>query len=433
MVESDSEIAEQREKGIYLLRTRAEEEQLIQKARGRLVGSMRLQFQRRLFYSTYSFEQREDGVLLVRGPRGTVVAMVATHERDDFEANEHCRQGFFQQLQQGPPGPMHRYTLPWQVSDIKRRLAYQSRGHTYKSVHHDGQRKLLMCEIQFLTHHYRAGRRTAVVYVGAAPGKHIVLLAEMFPGLCWALYDMRAVDAAVQWLAGVLYYDRYFGIEDAKAWAPEGWFGSQFDSVLMVSDIRESSGRKVDDAIQAAVAEDMRQQQEWVETLKPNAALLKFCLPYTDPKHGVYDGETTYLTGANVLPIWGPATTTETRLEVVPVDSTADRTAYTYARTTYSWREHEEKLYYFNTVMRSKLYPQVKSEHGPAGPYDRCFDCTAEQAVLYAYSQLSSAMALSDVVLGLDTAVSYHPFVQRKLPAHAQHQRVLQDVLESRV
>jgi hypothetical protein len=53
---------------------------------------------------------------------------------------------------------------------------------------HWGQRKLLMCEIEFLCKHAKSG--DTVVYAGAAPGRHILTLAELlFPELDFQLYD----------------------------------------------------------------------------------------------------------------------------------------------------------------------------------------------------------------------------------------------------
>ena len=62
--------------------------------------------------------------------------------------------------------------------------------------------------------------------------------------------------------------------------------------------------------VEAVIATDMSAQQRWVEIIRPMAALLKFRLPWDD-------GATDYLSGTVALPVWGPPTTTESRL-IVP-------------------------------------------------------------------------------------------------------------------
>ena len=58
---------------------------------------------------------------------------------------------------------------------------YRRRRNEIKTVIHWGQMKLLLCEIEFLTR-YSTNAKT-VLYVGAAPGTHIVYLMQLFPHL----------------------------------------------------------------------------------------------------------------------------------------------------------------------------------------------------------------------------------------------------------
>jgi hypothetical protein len=60
----------------------------------------------------------------------------------------------------------------------------------------------------------------------------------------------------------------------------------------------------------------MNAQRRWVGILQPLAALLKFRLPWAA-------GKTDYLAGAVMLPVWGPPTTTESRLLVPSPELTA--------------------------------------------------------------------------------------------------------------
>merc|ERR550514_866026 len=77
---------------------------------------------------------------------------------------------------------------------------------------------------------------------------------------------------------------------------------------LFVSDIRTADAKiQSKEQVDAAVANDMAMQQEWVRLLRPHRAMLKFRLPYAP-------GQTEYLDGEMRLPIWAPVTSTEARL-----------------------------------------------------------------------------------------------------------------------
>jgi hypothetical protein len=63
-------------------------------------------------------------------------------------------------------------------------------------------------------------------------------------------------------------------------------------------------------------------------------------------------GFTEYLAGDVYLPVWGPITTTETRL--VPSEG-----FHVYDNT-----KHEENMFYFNTTARVALYPHLIENQG---------------------------------------------------------------------
>lgn len=95
--------------------------------------------------------------------------------------------------------------------------------------------------------------------------------------------------------------------------------------------------------------------------------MLKFCLPYDHEKHPTVR----YLDGDIHLPIWGPRTTSETRLVVVDVDKEKD----------YDVKDYDDTMFHFNTVTRVTYYDHCQS----AGGYDHCYDCIAESFVLKSY------------------------------------------------
>lgn len=69
------------------------------------------------------------------------------------------------------------------------------------------------------------------------------------------------------------------------------------------------------------------------------------------------------LLGDIYLPIWGPITTTESRLIVTSCEE-----------KEYDNTKYEEQMFYFNTVTRVARYPHNVTGEG----FDHCYDCRAE-------------------------------------------------------
>ena len=135
--------------------------------------------------------------------------------------------------------------------------------------------------------------------------------------------------------------------------------------ILFISDIRTADYKILNpDEVETAVEEDQRLQEEWVRDLCPKASLLKFRLPWRD-------GETKYLDGIVLLPIWGRETTTETRLVVQDPHSSR----------VYDNKKYEEQLFYFNRRTRVQYYTHPCQAEG----MDHCYDCAAEVVVLSEY------------------------------------------------
>jgi hypothetical protein len=103
----------------------------------------------------------------------------------------------------------------------------------------------------------------------------------------------------------------------------------------------------------------------WHQIMRPRQSMLKFRLPW-EP------GRTPYLKGEILLPVWGPVTTTESRLLVAGDAPIVD----------YDHREYEERMFAFNTLTRASLYPHdVREGEG----IDHCYDCKAEVTILGDY------------------------------------------------
>jgi len=228
---------------------------------------------------------------------------------------------------------------------------------------HAGQNKLLMSEIQFLLNVHlqraRAFPDMAVdsaflcVYAGACPCTHLGTLMRMFPNVAFVVadpafasaegaalprpaewgtervvvwaerFDSRTIDVLTSWMGARAFksgtahlqsvpstYHPYF--RDLDQLSLPG-FDSRED-VLFISDIR------VDARDEASIASEMDVQAVWFHELQAASGLLKFRLPYVtaewlaDSRH--HHRKRVYLAGAVQMPVWGPRSTTECRLQV---------------------------------------------------------------------------------------------------------------------
>ena len=127
-------------------------------------------------------------------------------------------------------------------------------------------------------------------------------------------------------------------------------------------------------------------QANWVNILKPKASMLKFRLEYTDSCGTCSKNENKessaphidYFSGDICLPVWGPQTTTETRLIVTKSDY-----------KTYCPHTYQSQMFYFNTIIRPNYY---NSPFGKIDGFDGCWDCTCEIDILARYELLSIYM-----------------------------------------
>lgn len=265
---------------------------------------------------------------------------------------------------------------------------YRRRKDELKTVLHWGQRKLLISEIEFLTDYHLTrsssdltASPTTLIYAGAAPGSHILFLAELFPEVHFVLVDprpftikdelqrrVRADRAAHKSESNSRVNDyRWEKIEirqsyftDEMAVTLKRELGEKGHHVLFVSDVRTSE----DAEDQRTIERDMELQKSWHLALKPFASHFKFRLPWTE-------GKTEYLRGQITLPVWSPITSTECRLVVGEGNE----------REVYDHAKYERQMFYFQTEQRVRRYESEFSEYSRC----RCYDCTAEGFILEKY------------------------------------------------
>lgn len=216
-------------------------------------------------------------------------------------------------------------------------ISYSGLSNTTPTSYHWGQRKLLMSEIDFLTRLSKEHKHI-VVYAGAADGRHIRVLADMFQtNVEFHLYDPRKFN---QKLFGhpKIKLNPYYKDENEKDY---GYFTDVIaeyyrtkQNVVFISDIRTTT--KEED-----IELNQRQQEKWIYIMNPLISMVKFKMPY--PK---YDGNDmySYLDGEIRLQCWSPPFSGETRLIISPPFSNKKRDCYQY----------EQNMSWYNLVLRPR-------------------------------------------------------------------------------
>lgn len=206
------------------------------------------------------------------------------------------------------------------------------------SSYHNGKYKLLLSSMQFLD---LISEDSVVVYVGSAPFAYGHIISNLYPNMKFILFDPQEhkFDDSSKTIFNSLtnlnplslphfsIFEQLF--DDDKCELLLEMFGE--GGVAFMSDIRLSDGEPTN----SEVYSDLIKQQTWVEILKPKLFWLKFrCLfDVTEPM--------LYLDGDLCLQAYTPRGSNECRL-----------IGNTISYKFYDPVEHEEKLNYFNKVMR---------------------------------------------------------------------------------
>eukprot|EP00668_Euglena_longa_P033623 GGOE01043221.1.p1 GENE.GGOE01043221.1~~GGOE01043221.1.p1 ORF type:complete len:437 (+),score=55.82 GGOE01043221.1:74-1384(+) len=315
---------------------------------------------------------------------------LSPEQRHFWDENPHVRQVFVNRR------PLHQATAPLGktdriVSSATPISKYMRRFGEVKTVEHWGQRKLLFSEIEFFLMYADGSKEQQVVYAGAAPGKHTNFLSRLFPLLRFHLVDPAPFSCTPT--SRIVIENAYFTKDSAIRWK---------DKVdLFISDIRAISWDMSDTEKENQVTVDMEWQQDWVQIIKPAAAMLKMRLPYKK-------GKTQYLDGHIHLPVWGGRTTSESRLVVTRADHFDSQTNEFRTRDyCHSW--YEDLLFHFNTVTRTTLFPHdVAWEEGNG--LDHCFDCASEifllEQYVHKYRNVTDPVEVKNQVLKLSQEIT---------------------------
>jgi len=230
-------------------------------------------------------------------------------------------------------------------ADSPRKL-YVGQEYGVSNPIHYGQRKLLLAEIEFLmlfmkTDSFRALKNPTVIYVGAAPGKHLLFFWKNIDTtkLRWILFDSASFHPDVIAFAKanpnrVTIVNDFFTEQTARQYCcPE-------NPPIVISDLRIMR-IQTDKEYQLQRVADLNLQRRIYEIIKPSAMSFKFALPY--PEHADVPFFIGWPNDVQHVQCWAPHHSTETRLFVFGSDAKI---------RPYNCLVYEEQMAYYNDIVR---------------------------------------------------------------------------------
>jgi len=225
---------------------------------------------------------------------------------------------------------------------------------------HDGQRKLLFSEIEFLTkigHTYDLNN-ILCVYVGSAPGIHLPIIFDLFPELDFYLCDPHKfiIDHELIGKHDRLIIDNSF--YDDETYQKINKYNIKHKQIAMISDIRTNTS-------EMEVIQNMVNQQKWTMQLNCIAYMLKFRLLYINKEMDIklltysypipYESKSikksfVYLKGEIYTQLYPPNRSSETRLIYVRQPKEE------FQLMEYDIYKYDRNLNYFNTFDRRLCY-----------------------------------------------------------------------------
>lgn len=238
--------------------------------------------------------------------------------------------------------------VPWIDNDPNRPL--------FSNNCHWGQLKLFYSELEFITICIENGYRltdSVIIYIGAAPGTHIIYLRKLFPDLHWILIDPHPFHIKKDDFIEIYTGDCGFFKDEMIPELLNHKFITTYKNLFFISDIRTKAEENV-------IFHEMIDQQRWVIKLNVDMSMLKFRLPYTTSEQSnwsynipelkisaknINSSMMYYLKGDLYMQIYPPQYSTESRLII-------DKKIHKFKLFNYDTKKYESKCYYFNTVIR---------------------------------------------------------------------------------
>ena len=317
------------------------------------------------------------------------------------------------------------------LNDIKYILPYQEKSKLLKFGWHNGQRKLFLTELQFLTH---VDKKTKYcIYAGSSPGNKTHYLSTLFPHIKFILVDpnefslilpdkrshrlvahddivhlkngypksnfkANSIDVKEDYYTNIINTNyKIYIIEDYMTSTISHNLAQLGNDVVFISDIR-SNIYEGSDSFPADfdVCWNNAMNYNWIYILRPSLSMLKYRQPYfniitapidakyvndvfEEAKRNGIDFLQNYKDQKEILPIsdiyvqaWAPISSTEVRLWI-----TRDNIN---TAIPYDAKLIESKMFYYNNIERTYVY-----HHNPnADPkihFCNCNDCALENKI----------------------------------------------------
>lgn len=220
-----------------------------------------------------------------------------------------------------------------------------------------GQAKLGFMLLEFLNIFYDPEVHTnpVVLYIGAAPGINVAIIAKMYPMISFVLYDPSRFEESLRDCDNILIHDRLFEDSDIKEWKVRKENG---DHIFLVSDIRNVKYKTFKNLhtdrakyieSENLVKEDMLLQQRWVTEIQPAFSSLKFRLPWNEPWMDASSLYFSYLDGYVFVQAFESQTSSETRLVPYSPDNKV------YEKRQWNTKLYQDCCFYHNTITRDKI------------------------------------------------------------------------------
>lgn len=221
--------------------------------------------------------------------------------------------------------------------------------------------RLLLAEMMYITRYVDFdpyGANTRIIYIGAAPGFHLIKLMKIFPFIKFDLYDDQELHPELEKYINengdqVSIYRELFNLETCSR------YDEYDDNIYLITDFRDPKfmkdvpytndgtydelKRKFQKEKEISYSADMELQKLICQRLTPINAFLRF-----RPSH-FYAGESPdpaifeYFSGTVYLMIYNDYKSTEGRLVV---------TDFTNEKFKWNYKEYQHRLNYFNDEIR---------------------------------------------------------------------------------
>jgi hypothetical protein len=316
--------------------------------------------------------------------------------------------------------------------DIAKRMHYRNNLRSYANLH-NGQRKLFISELQFLTNIYDkldSSKTYYVVYAGAAPAHHTYFLSTFFTNIKYILIDPAKFELMLDrdlchtdlpfGTRGYKYlyskYNKQFESEPPHTWIDiiknsnngifliENYMSDEYAklfkelSPIFISDIRTNE-KDSESPTDLDLLWNSAMQYNWACIMQPIACMFKFRIPFfacrdlgnleqyhmdafnTAKSYGINFVEDhkknifRYLDGDIYIQAFPGIESCESRLCLFGALKTKE----------YDCREYEQKFYYYNVIERNFIHHINKYSNAELY-FDHCNDCAIEAIVWENYS-----------------------------------------------